>query len=154
MRINGQSELVNRVVVTLPRAHGEALSITIRALPLGWTRTFAALVPAVPVPMKPTGVMTNAGPKLEPDTEDVEWRKAFTERNELSTFFMLFLVLREAPEIELETKVVSTADDIRKFRAEMEACGLSDGDLNRINAAIMRVSNLGDEEVATRKAGF
>lgn len=154
MQINGTDSLVNRVTVTLPRASGAPLSITLRALPLGWTRRFASLVPAVAAPLKPTGVMTNAGSKLEPDFDDAEWRKGLAERADLSTFFMLHLVLSEAPEIELKTKIISTPADISTFRAELENSGLSDGDLNLINAAIMRVSNLADEEVATRKAGF
>ena len=153
MQINGTDTLVNRVVVALPRQSGD-LSITIRALPLGWSRQFAEMVPAAPAPLKPTGVMTNAGAKLEPDFDDVEWRKAFKERNDLSTFFMLFLVLSQAPEVKLATASVACVDDIRAFRAELEQSGLSDGDINRINAAIMLVSNLADQEVATRKAGF
>lgn len=153
MKINGNDALVNRTIVTLPRGTGD-LTVTVRAVPLGWLRQFLALMPPVAPPQKPTGVVTNAGPKMEADWEDETFRKAFAERQDLSSFFMLYLVLKESPEIELVTRTVTTPDDLRTFRAEIEASGLSDGDVNILLDAIRSLSNLGSQEVAARRAGF
>lgn len=130
------------------------LKIEVHAVPLGWMRQLDLVLPKVRPPSIPTGKMTNSGPEMKVDWEDKPFTQAVTERSDLSTYFMLHLCLKGSPGIEFETQEIVTADDLRKFRAEVTASGLSDGDVSIVLEVIRRLSNLSAEEVAARKAGF
>lgn len=152
------AHLSARRQVILPRPNDEkgqpqAVLLTVAALPLGWKRRLEAFYPEPAPPTVP--VSKNGELAHVPQYHDPAFRAAWRERKELESFFMLWLALKGAPEIQPPPPTcIDNLPALSAFRTSCEGSGLSEGDLGLLFDAILQVSNLDSKEVELRRAGF
>lgn len=138
-------------VVEIPHTD---LKITIHSIPVGLNRRFLAIFPE---PKPPVRTTTDA--KTGKSTQDVQWydeefQKKRAEHNHLSTIYLIWWVIKDDPNLQLETPNIETIELLQRFDKELQDSGFAEGDIAYLLKQVEELSNLNIKEIEKAKEGF
>ena len=164
MKVRGET-LQSRATgaVVIPRPAGDPITLAIKALPLGWLEEVDRRLP------EPEGrvkfardergklLRDNEGKYVTvPDTRP-EYRQAVKRNNRLQTVAVIERALVDGGDVTFETQqrdAGAWCDYYESIHAELEAAGLSLGDIDLICTEVLRVSNMDEEALEAARADF
>jgi len=166
MKIAGVDLSADKDTLRLTRRDGRIIELRFAALPYGIDEEIKREIPDVPV--KVTGVLRDQRGKIvrDPDSgqlvkttneDDPEHQAAQARVNRLQSIFMIVRALAPDSGVEFDTKRESckdTAEYCGRIEQELRAAGFSIGDVAKMLAFVMELSNLSKEKVEAARDGF
>lgn len=156
MKITGLSSLRRVGTYTMRGAGGEAVTLTIAALPIGFAMDIVRELPGPGVPQRQVGINAKTGPVMTPDPEDPDYRAASAENDRLQLAMVVATALRSEPAVKFDaqrTAFPKAVDYWRAVLAELIDFGFTDADLVGLKAAVVRLS-LDQEKIDEAKQVF
>lgn len=171
MQIQGQAPLSDHAsVIQLPRQDGTHLSLTLRPLPLGFYRRLRDRGLLPPIPPVRVARDTQGRPLRDakgqvltlPDEQDDTYRTAVERYHQRVAILAIAESLTADPDVTLDTEPPA-ADDASpetwaayadQLHDELEAFGLTVGDLLTLTHEVCRISGLVEQHTAEAAATF
>lgn len=148
MKIAGRTiSGVNIETIVIPRGDGNHLIF--KAAAILDMDTFDSLVPEP----NPPEVLYPGGRK-EYDFKDVDYLKARKEFAELKLAWMVITSLKSTPDLEWEIVEPGKPSTWTNFRTEFKDAGLSDIEVGRIIAGVMKANCLSEEHIEQARKDF
>jgi len=167
MKIEGLTpeEIGDEGEVTLPRRKGDDITLRLRGVPMGFDEKLD-FGPPPQAPMR--GFARDAKGKLlrDPDTTkpvpvrdeaDAAYVKALRLRNRLSTMALVHFALGADDRVGWDAKREDCSTDAEfygKLHAEFLAMGFAVGDYGLIVDEVLRLSNIGQDQIDKTKEAF
>lgn len=142
MKLNGKQPGVNIEQIFLPRGNE---TLVFHAKAIDSFDEFEKLCP----PPEPPAKILKGGEKIS-NPEDPEYKKSMDNYGAKRLGYMVIKGLLETPGLEWEKVKLDDHTTWQKFREELRESGLSDTEVNRLVAGVMKANSL--SEIAIEEA--
>lgn len=152
MKLKGNALSIREYTnVTIPRYSGD-ITLKVAAIPMGLQRLYEQINPKPLPPITVTQRMGKPAEK-EPDFDNPEYVRAFTEWSFLKNIYVFYYILKVDESVSFDNEPKDLAS-LRKLEEEIRNAGISDGDMALIMQKSAEAANLSPRDVEEAKAGL